>query len=465
MILIEVLSNWGARPVAVSNGPAALDALRSAAAQGRPFAIVLVDGMMPEMDGLTVARHIRDDPMIAGVLMLMLTSSGPPEDDDICAGLQISACLTKPVRQSELLDAVMAALAQRVEPIAVPGKNRGDAHPAPAAPSNLLHVLLAEDHPVNQKVAVRMLERMGHWVVVVADGQQAVEALEGDDFDVVLMDLQMPRLDGLEALRAIREREAGRGRHTHVVALTAHAMQGDRERCLAAGFDNYLAKPVRQSELQAVLDAVHRPDQVADDSVVDGLREICDGDDEFARELATSFLESAPRCLAGIDEALRSSDGIKLAAEAHGLKGISRTIGAGAQAAACAALEQAARHGELGAGRDRGGTRRSRVAAFTIHARAIYELPDIAMNILIAEDQPPAALVLRRMLEKLGHQVGVAPDGETAWRIVCEGKTPILITDWMMPRLDGLDLCRRVRAAAGDHYTYIILLTARDRRD
>jgi two-component system, sensor histidine kinase and response regulator len=350
MILSEVLSNWGARPVAVSNGTRALDALRSAAEQGRPFAIVLVDGMMPEMDGLTLARHIRDDPMIAGVLVLMLTSSGPPEDDEICSRLQISACLTKPVRQSELLDAVMDALAENTPPVGTPAKSiLGGGRPAPAPLANLLHVLLAEDHPVNQKVAVRMLERMGHSVVVVSDGLEAVEALEVEDFDVVLMDLQMPRLDGLEALEAIREREAGQGRHTRVIALTAHAMQGDRDRCLAAGFDDYLAKPVRQSELQAVLEAVHRPDQLADDSVIDGLKNICDGDDEFARELATSFLESAARCLAGIDDALRSGDAIKLAAEAHGLKGISRTIGADAHASVCASLEQAAQRGELGA--------------------------------------------------------------------------------------------------------------------
>ena len=264
MILFEVLSNWGARPVAVKSGTAALDALRFAAERSRPFAIVLVDGMMPEMDGLTLARHIRDDPMIAGVLMLMLTSSGPPEDDDICTGLQISACLTKPVRQSELLDAIMQALAQRSRARSAPSKSGpGEDRPVLAPPASRLHILLAEDHPVNQKVAVRMLERMGHSVVVVADGQHAVEALEVDEFDVVLMDLQMPRMDGLEALRAIRDREAGRGRHTHVVALTAHAMQGDRDRCLAAGFDNYLAKPVRQSELQAVLDAVRCPDHVA----------------------------------------------------------------------------------------------------------------------------------------------------------------------------------------------------------
>ena len=349
MILNEVLSNWGAQPVAVRNGPAALEVMRSATVRGQPFAIVLIDGMMPDMDGLGLARHIRNDPLIAGVLLLMLTSSGPPEDDDVCRQLQISACLTKPVRQSELLDALMKALAWSSQPVVVsserrPAQDREDVIP----PDGGLRVLLAEDHPVNQKVAVRMLERMGHSVLVVSDGLQALNALESHDFDVVLMDLQMPTMDGFEALRAIREREALTGCHTHVAALTAHAMQGDRDRCLDAGFDNYIAKPVRQSELQAALEAIHRRDQVAPHPVIDGLKDICGGDDEFARELCASFLESAPRCLAAIEEALQSGNARRLAEEAHGFKGISRTIGALDQASACAALELSARRGDLG---------------------------------------------------------------------------------------------------------------------
>jgi two-component system, sensor histidine kinase and response regulator len=348
LILSEVLSNWGAKPVAVTSGPAALERLRFAAAKGQPFVIALIDGMMPEMDGLDLARHIRSEPTIAGVLLLMLTSSGPPEDENLCRELRIAVCLTKPVRQSELLDALDRALAPNGQPNVLPtecrpSEGRVDMIPADGG----LHVLLAEDHPVNQKVAVRMLEKMGHSVIVASDGLEALDALEAGDFDVVLMDLQMPRMDGFEAVRAIRQREAERGNHIHVLALTAHAMQGDRERCLAAGFDDYLAKPVRQTELEAALSAIHRLAKAADHRVMEGLNDVCGGDDEFARELSQSFLESAPRCLAGIEEALRSEDAIRLAQEAHGLKGISRTIGALDQAVVCEALEAAARRGDL----------------------------------------------------------------------------------------------------------------------
>jgi two-component system, sensor histidine kinase and response regulator len=347
-ILNEVLTNWGARPVAVTTGPAALDALRSAAARAQPFVIALIDGMMPEMDGLDLARHIRSEPTIAGVLLLMLTSSGPPEDESVFRELQISVCLTKPVRQSELLSALFRALAPNGQPDVVTTEYRAGEGCVDLIPSDGgLHVLLAEDHPVNQKVAVRMLEQMDHSVVVASDGLEALKALEAGDFDVVLMDLQMPRMDGFEAVRAIRQREAERGRHTPVLALTAHAMQGDRERCLAAGFDNYLAKPVRQTDLRAALEAIHRLPKIALDRVVEGLIDVCGGDDEFARELSASFLESAPLCLAAIAEALRSGDAHSLARDAHGLKGISRTIGAEDLAVACAALEEAARRGDL----------------------------------------------------------------------------------------------------------------------
>jgi CheY-like chemotaxis protein len=220
------------------------------------------------------------------------------------------------------------------------GRERAGADPG-------LRILLAEDHPVNQKVATRMLERLGHFVVVASDGRKAIAALEHGEFDAVLMDVQMPELDGFEALRAIRAREAVSGRHMPIIALTAHAMQGDRERCLAAGFDDYLAKPIRQRDLKTVLSARVDDHRVSGAVLRDQLLTICDGDAVFRRELARSYLESAPRCLGEIHTALALGDTDSLIAAAHALKGISRTIGAADLGEICRELESAAAGGDL----------------------------------------------------------------------------------------------------------------------
>ena len=367
LILEEILKNWGARPSSVRSAVEAIEAMLTAAAAGQPFAVVLVDGMMPEIDGTGLIGRIRAEPSIAGLPVVMLTSAGAPEDPDLIGSLGIVACLTKPARQSDLFDAIMKAL----------GSPAPADLPAPAAdpprPSmgRSLRILLAEDHPVNQKVAVRMLEGLGHSTVVAGDGAEALRALRADHFDLVLMDVQMPEMDGLEAVRAIRAGEAGTGRHLPVIALTAHAMPSDRLRCLEAGFDSYLPKPVRRAELEAALASLDdsaiddaagtgaiangrqaEADPAADRSrIVGALEAACDGDTEFARDLAASFLESAPACLRGIRTAVDDPDAHRLASEAHGLKGICRTIGATEMAEACQSLEIAARDGRLeGAG-------------------------------------------------------------------------------------------------------------------
>jgi two-component system, sensor histidine kinase and response regulator len=352
LILEEVVRSWGARPTAVDCGPAALEELQRAVPRHEPFPIVLVDGMMPGMDGLDLAGLIRATPAIADVRILLLTSAGHPEDTTRCRALDISACLTKPVRQSELFDALMKGMsfwnrAERVRPL----RHAADDRISPLPELEHLHILLAEDHPVNQKVAVRMLQHQGHSVAVVADGRQALAELDAGEFDVVLMDLQMPEMDGFEALRAIRDRETHTGRHVTVIALTAHAMQGDRERCLEAGFDGYLPKPIRQADLHKALEALARgsdsdgkdPNQ----SIIMGLSEICGGDDDFARELAEMFLESAPRTIADIETALESGDLHALTNQAHALSGISRTIGAKNLAGVAAQLEAAGRASSL----------------------------------------------------------------------------------------------------------------------
>jgi len=350
LILVEVLTNWGALPVAVEDGPAALAALRAAASRGQPFPVAIIDGMMPGMDGLDLAHHIRSEPEITGVQLLLLTSAGQPEDTALLLSLEISACLTKPVRQSELFDTLMKVMAPLEKSNVVPISNHQVEAPKPVTSQNKLRILLAEDHPVNQKVAVRMLERMGHSVVVAADGREAISELEAADFDLVLMDVQMPEMDGFESVRTIRLREAMTGEHLPILALTAHAMQGDKQRCLRAGFDGYLAKPICRGDLETALEefvACSPSDRNADHSLIGQLTAICDGDVAFSHELAESFLESAPRCLATINKALESGDSTTLASQAHALKGISLTIGAEDLATLCKKLEGAANRADL----------------------------------------------------------------------------------------------------------------------
>jgi len=348
LILQEVLKNWGARPTAVDCGSAALEELQGAVDRRQPFPIVLVDGMMPGMDGFDLSGMIRARPAIADVRILLLTSAGQPEDTTRCQTLGISACLTKPVRQSELFDALMKGMALWNRSVkAIPARHTASERHGPLPALEPLHILLAEDHPVNQKVAVRMLQHQGHSVAVASDGRQAIVKLDAGHFDVVLMDLQMPEMDGFEALRAIRDRELVTGRHIPVIALTAHAMQGDRERCLDAGFDGYLPKPIRQADLHKVLESLVHDDgpDMSDQqhSVIGALNKICEGDDDFARELAESFLDTAPQCIAGIETALESGDLRAVFAQAHALSGISRTIGAKHLATLATDMEAAGR--------------------------------------------------------------------------------------------------------------------------
>ena len=322
---------------------------------------------------------------------------------------------------------------------------------------------------MNQKVAVRMLEHLGHAVVVAPHGVAALAALEKESFDVVLMDLQMPEMDGFEALRAIRSREHERGVHLPVIALTAHAMQGDRERCLAAGFDGYLAKPIRQADLQTALGQLEHVESPLSEtpsrSLIEALMEICGGDDEFARELATDVPRIGAAGARRHRARTRAKRSPELMAQAHALKGISRTIGALELALACSEVEEICQSRRPRKRSPRGRERVARLGNCEERPRRTFCCRDQSMKILIAEDQAPSALHLRRTLERLGHEATVAPDGEQAWRIVQSGLAPLLISDWMMPLVDGPELCRRIRSAALEQYTYIILLTSRDRKE
>jgi CheY-like chemotaxis protein len=208
---------------------------------------------MPKMDGFTLVEHIRHNPELATSTIMMLTSAGHRGDAARCLELGVAAYLLKPIRQSELREAIARILGAREQEGAIPLITRFSLHDA-RDPSAFLRVLLAEDNAVNQRLAVRLLEKRGHRVAVAGNGREALEALEKEKFDLVFMDVQMPEMDGLEATATIREREKSSGLHQPIIALTAHAMKGDREKCLAAGMDGYLTKPIRPQDLEGILD-------------------------------------------------------------------------------------------------------------------------------------------------------------------------------------------------------------------
>jgi CheY-like chemotaxis protein len=251
-ILEEVLKSWRMEPTVVEGGRHALDVLHEAQEAGNPYRLVFTDEHMPEMDGFTLVERIRQDPKLDDTIVMILTSGGRFDGAAQCEVLRISAYLLKPVKQSELLDATMRAMGGSSPEEEVPGV------PATRSPSQVgpLRVLLAEDSLVNQKLAVALLEKCGHTAVVTENGREAVAASESQDFDLILMDVQMPQMDGFEATSVIRAREKGSGKHVPIIALTAHAMKGDRERCLEAGMDDYVAKPIDATELLETIEAV-----------------------------------------------------------------------------------------------------------------------------------------------------------------------------------------------------------------
>jgi CheY-like chemotaxis protein len=251
-ILQGMLSRWDMRCSAVPGGAEALDELISAHQAGDPYPLVLTDMHMPHMDGFTLTEKIRVQPELSTATIMMLTSAGHWGDAERCRRLGVCAYLLKPIRQSELREAIARVLGARQHGGAIPLVTRFSLHDA-RDESEVLRVLVAEDNPVNQRLATRLLEKRGHRVAVAANGLQAVTALESQSFDLILMDVQMPELDGIEATKLIRQREQITRKHQPIIALTAHAMKGDEQKCLQAGMDGYLAKPIRPQELDDVL--------------------------------------------------------------------------------------------------------------------------------------------------------------------------------------------------------------------
>lgn len=251
-ILEEMVANWGMKPVVVAGALEALATLDCAHNAGKAFRLIISDVNMPEIDGFDLVERIKGNPLHADTPIIILTSGRRPGDVDRFCRLGISVQLMKPVKQSSLLDAIFTAVAG--QQVTAQRSQPRDAKKGGGEAERSLRILLAEDNEVNQKFAVRALTKRGHEVTVVNDGAQAVDAWESDSFDVVLMDVQMPEVDGYEATRRIRQREKGKGIRTPIMAMTAHAMKGDRERCIEAGMDGYTTKPINAANIMTEID-------------------------------------------------------------------------------------------------------------------------------------------------------------------------------------------------------------------
>jgi CheY-like chemotaxis protein len=350
-ILDEMLASWHMKPTPVADAQAALDALGAAVVRREPFDVIVADRQMPGVDGFMLARRVRRDKQVARTPIVMMMSVGDTKEND-GRGVGVDAYLTKPVKHSDLLDALatlfrVSTRRPRPERVTTPS----------ARPRKRLRVLLAEDNLVNRKLVTRLLEKRGHHVDAVENGRAAVNSIAttSSRFDVVLMDLQMPEMSGFEATHEIRERERGGSIHVPIVALTAHAMAGDRERCLAAGMDGYLAKPIEVNDLITTIERfgddgaapadLQKPAPSRRAATFDEKTALAytGGDRQLLKEVIQLFRKDCPGSLRRIERALRQRDGDALRMAAHALKGAIATVGSSTGRETAAELEAMAK--------------------------------------------------------------------------------------------------------------------------
>jgi two-component system, sensor histidine kinase and response regulator len=374
LILEETVRGWHMLPTSTDNGLAALEAMKRAAQEGDQFKLVLLDGMMPEMDGFEVAEQWHGDQQLAEAAVMMLSSADNDHDAARCRELGVSGYLRKPLTTAELHKAILAALGRTR-----PQNKRSEVDASWNAEGTVrpLRILLAEDNLVNQRVAKGILGNRGHTIHIVNNGREVLQALDSQRFDLVLMDVQMPEMDGLEATSTIRRLELETGKRISIIAMTAHAMKGDRERCLEAGMDDYVSKPINPKVLNEVIsrwapdvslldedearemplkatskqaipikeapnvEATSKPIRDPQNEVFDlaALRARVEGDQDLLVELVDLYLESSPTLFSELESAVRAGDAQRVARVAHTLKGMLSNICAPSCAAAALELE------------------------------------------------------------------------------------------------------------------------------
>ena len=347
-LLSQLLKRWAMVPATANSAAQALEMAHGAQRAGQPFRLVLLDAMMPGTDGFELAQQFQQAPELASAVLMMLTSGGMRGDAQRCRDLGVLAYLSKPIDHAELFNALRIALDAPADSVLLTRHNLQQ-----PLVQRQLDILLVEDNPVNQKFATTLLLKWGHSVELAIDGEQAVARSASHDYDVILMDLQMPRMGGLEATRLIREREAGQGRHACIVAMTANAMSEDRQRCLDAGMDDYVSKPMKSEKLRAILAAVvpskprkHGPLPPANFALA------LQGADAWVVEtIGQDFLDDFPRQLREIEAALAADDAATLTRLTHTLAGLVANFNANSVAALVHEMEQKCRDADLAAAR------------------------------------------------------------------------------------------------------------------
>jgi len=361
-VLRRIVGHWAMSADQADSGAMALELLREAQSRKQPFSLVLLDVNMPGMDGFELAEAIRQDELLADTTLMMISSATRTGDHEQRRKLGISEHLAKPVRKSSLLKGILAALGATD---VCQGQRKSVAGSASVV-FRTAHILLAEDNLVNQRLAVRMLEKAGHSVVVADNGRQAIDTWQSERFDLILMDVQMPEVDGFEAVAEIRSQEAQSPdqQKTPIIALTAHALKGDRERCLAAGMQEYVSKPIKPKTLFA---AIERVLPAGDQGLCDdrsgetvqpetGLAQApfdpasalqqLDGDEDLLNEIADAMCQTCPTLLADISKAFEEGDNQRIAQAAHSVKGAAGNFGAKLTFEAAMNLEQAAKRSD-----------------------------------------------------------------------------------------------------------------------
>jgi two-component system sensor histidine kinase/response regulator len=356
-LLAHLLPRWGMRPVMAVDGFEAVKAFEQSVRRGAPFPLILLDQNMPGMDGYEVAERIRLASPDERPAILILTSSPSADDSERAKKLRIAQRLSKPLRRAALHEAIRKALGGPA--------NRAD---APIAEPKIdatqgLNVLLAEDNTVNQRLAMRLLEKMGHKVTLAVNGQNAVELVQRHKYDVILMDIQMPVMGGMEATRSILDLEKGKGVHTPIIAMTAHAMTGDADKCLQAGMDGYVSKPIRSELLSAEIERVAGKKSKREEKAMQESKDLTagtsvnlpellarvDNDRELLRDLLSIFAEEFPRYLLAVREAVAREDAKEVATVSHTLKGMLSNLAVTKAAASAGQLEQQAGVGDQSA--------------------------------------------------------------------------------------------------------------------